>query len=76
MAYHMLTAPPAPRETVLAVGAPKHVKDTPVSPIVHRPEILPSFERLVRKLMEKNPDRTATNRPPRCSATWRRSTRH
>src|SRR4051812_44441822 len=54
-AYHMLTGtPPFRAETALAVAL-KHVKDTPVRPIVHRPEIPPELERLVMKLMEKKP---------------------
>ncbi|SIO57785.1 serine/threonine protein kinase [Singulisphaera sp. GP187] len=54
-AYHMLTGtPPFRAETALAVAL-KHVKDTAVRPIVHRPEIPPELERLVMKLMEKKP---------------------
>ncbi|AGA27805.1 protein kinase domain-containing protein [Singulisphaera acidiphila] len=54
-AYHMLTGtPPFRAETALAVAL-KHVKDTAVRPIVHRPEIPAELERLVMKLMEKKP---------------------
>lgn len=54
-AYHMLTGtPPFRAETALAVAL-KHVKDTAVRPIVHRPEIPAELERLVLKLMEKKP---------------------
>jgi len=54
-AYHMLTGtPPFRAETALAVAL-KHVKDTAVRPIVHRPEIPEDLERLVLKLMEKRP---------------------
>ncbi len=51
----MLTGtPPFRAETALAVAL-KHVKDTAVRPIVHRPEIPAELERLVLKLMEKKP---------------------
>jgi serine/threonine-protein kinase len=53
--YHMLTgAPPFRAESAIAL-AMKHVNDPPVSPRVHRPEIPIELERLVLKLMAKNP---------------------
>ena len=53
--YHMLTGvPPFRAESAIAL-AMKHVNDTPVSPRVHRPEIPIELERLVLKLMAKNP---------------------
>src|SRR4051812_40751483 len=56
-AYHMLTGnPPFRGESALAVAL-KHVKDTPVSPVVHRPEIPAELDRLVMKLMAKDPAR-------------------
>jgi serine/threonine protein kinase len=54
--YHMLTGvPPFRAETALALAL-KHVKDTPTSLTVHRPEISADLDRLVLKLMAKNPD--------------------
>jgi len=54
-AYHMLTGtPPFRAETALAVAL-KHVKDTAVRPVVHRPDLPAELERLVMKLMEKKP---------------------
>jgi serine/threonine-protein kinase len=53
--YHMLTGvPPFRAESAIAL-AMKHVNDVPVSPRVHRPELPIELERLVMKLMAKNP---------------------
>ena len=53
--YHMLTGEvPFRADSPLAVAL-KHVKDTPVSPSVHRHDIPPDLERLVLKLMAKSP---------------------
>ena len=53
--YHMLAGvTPFKAETPLAMAL-KHVKDTPASLSVHRPDILPELDRLVLKLMSKAP---------------------
>jgi len=53
--YHMLAgSPPFRADSALAVAL-KHVKDTPVRLIVHRPDIPVDLDRLVMKLMAKNP---------------------
>ena len=53
--YHMLTGePPFRAESAIAL-AMKHVNEQPVGPRVHRPEIPVELERLVLKLMAKNP---------------------
>ncbi len=53
--YHMLTGvPPFRAESAIAL-AMKHVNDAPISPRVHRPEIPIELERLVLKLMAKDP---------------------
>jgi serine/threonine protein kinase len=53
--YHMLAGtPPFRAETALAVAL-KHVKDTPVSLTVHRADIPVELDRLVLKLMAKDP---------------------
>lgn len=53
--YHMLAgSPPFRADTALAVAL-KHVKDTPVSLSVHRPDLPPDLVRLVMKLMAKDP---------------------
>jgi serine/threonine-protein kinase len=54
--YHMLAGePPFRAETPLALAL-KHVKDTPASLAVHRPDLPPDLVALVMKLMEKDPD--------------------
>jgi serine/threonine-protein kinase len=53
--YHMLAGcPPFRAETPIAVAL-KHLKDQPISMMVLRPEIPPEIDRLVLKLMEKDP---------------------
>lgn len=53
--YHMLAGqPPYRAETAVALAL-KHVRDTPVSPRVHRPDLPVEIERLVLKLMAKRP---------------------
>ena len=53
--YHMLTGvPPFRAESAVALAL-KHVNELPVSLRVHRPEIPVELERLVLKLMAKNP---------------------
>jgi tRNA A-37 threonylcarbamoyl transferase component Bud32 len=53
--YHMLAGePPFRAETPLALAL-KHVKDTPVSLAVHRPDLPPDLVGLVMKLMAKAP---------------------
>jgi serine/threonine-protein kinase len=53
--YHMLTGdPPFKAGSALAV-AMKHVRDMPASMAVHRPDISPDLDRLVLKLLAKNP---------------------
>ncbi len=53
--YHMLAGtPPFSGETSLAIAL-KHVKDSPVSLAVHRPELPPELVELVAKLMQKKP---------------------
>jgi serine/threonine-protein kinase len=53
--YHMLAgAPPFTADSPLAIAL-KHVKDTPVSLAVHRPDLPPGLIRLVMKLMAKDP---------------------
>src|SRR3954468_18656421 len=52
--YHMLAGePPFRAETPLAIAL-KHVKDTPVSLAVHRPDLPPELVRLVMKLMARS----------------------
>ena len=54
--YHMLAGePPFRAETALALAL-KHVKDTPVSLAVHRPDLPPDLVALVMKLIAKDPD--------------------
>ena len=51
--YHMLAGePPFRADSPLAVAL-KHIKDTPVSLAVHRPDLPPDLVRLVMKLMAK-----------------------
>ncbi len=59
--YHMLAGtPPFRAETALALAL-KHVRDTPVSLSVHRPDLPPDLVKLVMKLMAKAPgDRYAS----------------
>src|SRR4051812_31941574 len=53
--YHMLAGqPPFKADTAIALAL-KHVKDTPASLSVHRPDIAPELDRLVLKLMAKAP---------------------
>lgn len=53
--YHMLAgSPPFRAETALALAL-KHVKDTPVRLIVHRPDLPAELDHLVMKLMAKKP---------------------
>ena len=53
--YHMLAGePPFRAETPLAIAL-KHVKDTPISLAVHRPDLPPVLVALVMKLMAKDP---------------------
>lgn len=53
--YHMLAGvPPFKAETALALAL-KHVKDTPPSLAIHRPDVPPELDRLVLKLMAKSP---------------------
>lgn len=53
--YHMLAGqPPFRGESPVAIAL-KHLKDTPVSLVIHRPDIRPELDQLVLKLMEKNP---------------------
>lgn len=57
--YHMLAgAPPFRAETGMALAL-KHVRETPVSLAVHRPDLPADLVNLVMKLMEKDP----ANRP-------------
>jgi eukaryotic-like serine/threonine-protein kinase len=54
--YHMLAGePPFKAETPLALAL-KHVKDTPVSLAVYRPDLPPELVGLVMKLIAKSPD--------------------
>ncbi len=54
--YHMLAgAPPFRADTALALAL-KHVKDTPVSLSVHRPDLPAELEALVMKLIAKKPE--------------------
>jgi eukaryotic-like serine/threonine-protein kinase len=54
--YHMLAGvPPFRADTALALAL-KHVREAPRSMLVHRPDIPVEIDRLVLKLMEKNPD--------------------
>jgi serine/threonine-protein kinase len=54
--YHTLAGvPPFKADSPLALAL-KHVKDTPASLAVHRPEIPAELDRLVLKLMAKSPD--------------------
>jgi serine/threonine-protein kinase len=53
--YHMLAGvPPFKADSPLALAL-KHVKDTPASIAVHRPDVPPELDRLVLKLMAKSP---------------------
>jgi serine/threonine-protein kinase len=53
--YHMLAGvPPFKADTPIALAL-KHVKDTPASIAVHRPDVPPDLDRLVLKLMAKSP---------------------
>ncbi len=53
--YHMLAGePPFIADSPLAIAL-KHVKDTPVSVAVHRPDLPPDLVKLVMKLMAKDP---------------------
>ncbi len=53
--YHMLAGqPPFKGDSPLAIAV-RHIKDTPVRLSVHRPEIPPELDRLVMKLLEKDP---------------------
>lgn len=54
--YHMLAGQPPFRGDSPVAIALKHLKDTPVSVAIHRPDIRPELDRLVLKLMEKNPE--------------------
>lgn len=54
--YHMIAGvPPFKADHALAL-AMKHVKNTPASLTVHRPDIPPALDRIVLKLMAKSPD--------------------
>jgi eukaryotic-like serine/threonine-protein kinase len=54
--YHMLAGvPPFRADTALALAL-KHVREAPRSMLVHRPDLPMEIDRLVLKLMEKNPD--------------------
>jgi eukaryotic-like serine/threonine-protein kinase len=54
--YHMLAGvPPFRADTALALAL-KHVREKPRSMLIHRPDLPPEVDRLVLKLMEKNPD--------------------
>jgi serine/threonine-protein kinase len=53
--YHMLTGLPPFRADSAVALALKHVNEIPLGPRVHRPEIPVELERLVLKLMAKNP---------------------
>ncbi len=53
--YHMLTGvPPFHAETALALAL-KQVRENPRSMLIHRPDLPPELDRLVLKLMAKNP---------------------
>jgi eukaryotic-like serine/threonine-protein kinase len=53
--YHMIAGvPPFKADTAIALAL-KHVKDTPASLSVHRPDVAPELDRLVLKLMAKAP---------------------
>ena len=53
--YHMLTGvPPFHAETALALAL-KQVREAPRSMLIHRPDLPPELDRLVLKLMEKDP---------------------
>jgi serine/threonine-protein kinase len=53
--YHMFAGePPFKADAPLAIAL-KHVKDTPVSLAVHRPDLPPDLVKLVMKLMAKDP---------------------
>jgi serine/threonine-protein kinase len=54
--YHMLAGQPPFRGDSPVAIALKHLKDTPVSLVIHRPDIRPELDQLVLKLMQKNPD--------------------
>ena len=53
--YHMLTGVPPFRADSAVALALKHVNEIPVSLRVHRMEVPPELDRLVLKLMAKNP---------------------
>jgi len=54
--YHMLAGiPPFRADTALALAL-KHVREAPRSMLVHRPDLPVELDRLVLKLMEKDPD--------------------
>jgi serine/threonine-protein kinase len=54
--YHMLAGvPPFRADTALALAL-KHVREAPRSILVHRHDLPAEIDRLVLKLMEKNPD--------------------
>ena len=54
--YHMLAGvPPFRADTALALAL-KHVREAPRSMLVYRPDLPMEIDRLVLKLMEKNPD--------------------
>jgi eukaryotic-like serine/threonine-protein kinase len=54
--YHMLAGvPPFRADTALALAL-KHVREAPRSMLVYRPDLPVEIDRLVLKLMEKNPD--------------------
>jgi hypothetical protein len=53
--YHMIAGvPPFRADTALALAL-KHVKETPVSIAIHRPDVPPDLDRLVLKLIAKDP---------------------
>ena len=53
--YHMLAGvPPFHADTALALAL-KQVREAPRSMLIHRPDLPPELDRLVLKLMEKNP---------------------
>lgn len=54
--YHMLTGvPPFHAETALALAL-KQVREAPRSMLIHRPDLPPELDRLVLKLMAKDPN--------------------
>ena len=53
--YHMLAGvPPFHAETALALAL-KQVREAPRSMLIHRPDLPPELDRLVLKLMAKDP---------------------